>query len=279
MDKLANGYIKRPLNYTGGKYKVLPQIIPIFPKGVRTFVDLFGGAGNVGINVSAGRVVYNDKERHIVGLLEYFKTTEIDKVLDEIEQLIDTYALTQENTDGFNRLRQYYNTVDSRPIVLYTLMCYAFNNQIRFNNSGQYNMPFGRGRSSFNPRLKQKLIAFCNRLQNIEVSFTGKDFTDFDFSGLSSTDLVYADPPYLHSVAVYNKGWTEADESCLLERLDELDAKGIRFALSNNLKYDNKELSEWKNKYNIHYLEADYSNCNYHKKDRGKDSEVLITNY
>ena len=65
----------------------------------------------------------------------------------------------------------------------------------------------------------------------------------------------------------------------LLILLDSLNDKGVKFALSNNLKYDNPLLYEWKNKYNVHYLKGDYSNCNYHKIDRSKDVEVLITNY
>lgn len=53
-----------------------------------------------------------------------------------------------------------------------------------------------------------------------------------------------------------------------------------RWALSNNLKYDNEFLDSWKDKYNVHYLSASYLNCNYHKKNREtKDIEVLITNY
>ena len=43
--------------------------------------------------------------------------------------------------------------------------------------------------------------------------------------------------------------------------------------------YDNPFLDEWKDKYKIHYLNGDYVNCNYHKIDRSKDVEVLITNY
>jgi hypothetical protein len=38
-------YIKSPLNYTGGKYKLLPQLLEVFPKQVDTFVDLFAGGG------------------------------------------------------------------------------------------------------------------------------------------------------------------------------------------------------------------------------------------
>lgn len=38
-------YVKSPLNYTGGKYKLLPQLLEVFPKQVNTFVDLFAGGG------------------------------------------------------------------------------------------------------------------------------------------------------------------------------------------------------------------------------------------
>lgn len=34
-------YLKSPLNYIGGKYKLLPQILPLFPKEISSFVDLF----------------------------------------------------------------------------------------------------------------------------------------------------------------------------------------------------------------------------------------------
>ena len=38
-------YVKSPLNYTGGKYKLLPQLLELFPKQVNSFVDLFAGGG------------------------------------------------------------------------------------------------------------------------------------------------------------------------------------------------------------------------------------------
>lgn len=38
-------YVKSPLNYTGGKYKLLPQLLELFPKQVNTFVDLFAEGG------------------------------------------------------------------------------------------------------------------------------------------------------------------------------------------------------------------------------------------
>ena len=64
----------------------------------------------------------------------------------------------------------------------------------------------------------------------------------------------------------------------MLDFLDIVDRHG-NFALSNNLKYKNPFLDKWKDKYNVHYLNSDYSNCNYQKKDKSQDIEVLITNY
>lgn len=48
-----NRYIKSPLNYTGGKYRLLDRILPAFPRDYCRFVDLFAGGFNVGINVDA----------------------------------------------------------------------------------------------------------------------------------------------------------------------------------------------------------------------------------
>lgn len=274
-------YIKSPLNYVGGKYKLLKEILPLFPNDIDTFVDLFGGGFNVGINVNAEHIVYNDLEEHVVELLNYLSDNETEKLLSEIDSLIEKYNLSKENAEGFNQLREYYNEENNSPIVFYTMICYAFNYQIRFNQNGKYNMPFGKARSSFNPSLRQKFIEFVEELHNKNITFLSESFETFNIEDLDSNDFVYCDPPYFNSVAAYNEqgGWTEEHEEMLLILLDSLNDKGVKFALSNNLKYDNPLLDEWKNKYNVHYLNGDYSNCNYHKIDRSKDVEVLITNY
>lgn len=50
---MKNKYIKSPMNYTGGKYKLLPQIQPLFPTDINMFVDLFTGGRNIAVNVNA----------------------------------------------------------------------------------------------------------------------------------------------------------------------------------------------------------------------------------
>lgn len=274
-------YVKSPLNYIGGKYKLLPQIIPLFPSKINTFVDLFGGGFNVGVNIDANNVIYNEKDFHVVELLKYLKGINIDSLLKEADSIIYRFNLSKENQDGYNNLRDYYNNQNSSPMVFYTLLCYAFNNQIRFNQDGKYNMPFGRNRSSFNPTLRKRFILFVEALQRLKCDFTNLDFRCFPFQTLTDSDFVYCDPPYYNSTATYNEqnGWNEKDEIDLLNVLDNLNEKGVKFALSNNLKYENPILDSWKDKYNLQILNINYNNCNYHKNNKQKDKEILITNY
>lgn len=239
------------------------------------------GGVNIGINVDSEQIIYNDLEKHVVDLMNYLNNSDIKSLLTEIDSLIKIYNLSKENAEGFSQLREYYNEENNSPIVFYTMICYAFNYQIRFNQNGKYNMPFGKARSSFNPSLRQKFIDFVEMLHRKNCKFYNLAFEKFDFSGLGSNDFVYCDPPYFNSVAAYNEqgGWTEEHENMLLNILEDLNERGIRFALSNNLKYDNPALDRWKNKYKVQYLNGDYSNCNYHKIDRSQDIEILITNY
>lgn len=258
----------------------MPQIIPLFPQGIKTFVDLFGGGGNVTVNVNAEHVIYNDILKQVPELLNYLQTNVVAKSLSQIKELIATYDLSKTNQEGYLKLREDYNDNPS-PIKFYTLICYAFNNQIRFNSKGEYNMPFGKNRSSFNPSLEEKFIKFTTEIQSGKYKFQSGSFEKFNFDLLSSGDFVYCDPPYYNSLATYNEsgGWTEGNEKTLLHILDTLTDRNIKWALSNNLKYDNQILDKWKERYNVRYLNGDYSNCNYQKKDKSKDIEVLITNY
>lgn len=244
------------------------------------------GGGNVSVNVEANKIIYNDLLWQVPEMLSEFKAVGVENSLKRIDEYIGEYNLTRENKEGYLQLRKLYNISNPMdPIMLYTLICYSFNNQIRFNKNNEYNMPFGKDRSSFNPVLRDKFEIFVKRLQEIDIEFHSKDFRELKVEGLGFKDFVYCDPPYLITIASYNEngGWGESEERALLNKLDELNEAKVRFALSNVLESkgrSNDILKEWTNKYNTHYLNHTYSNCSYHKKDKtSKDVEVLITNY
>ncbi len=288
---MSNNLIKSPLNYIGGKYKLLNQILPLFPKKIDTFVDLFTGGCNIGINVNANRIIFNDNLTYLIDLFKAFKDRDIEIILEYIESKIVEFSLSKTDEEGYKKFRDFYNK-NKNPLDLFVLIAYSFNHQIRFNNSHNFNNPFGKNRSSFNSSMKSNLVKFINRLQTINVEFLKSDFYDFDFSQLSIDDFVYCDPPYLITTGTYNDGkrgfkaWSEKEEIELLNILDNLNNRGIKFALSNIVEHKGKEnslLKGWidKNSYYVNYLNKDYTNSNYQTKDRDKNStvEVLITNY
>lgn len=305
--------IASPLNYTGGKYRLLSQILPLFPQNIETFVDLFCGGCNVGLNVQATRVIYNDIDENLIYLYNAFKNLEKDITFEWINEIIEEYGLSRVDLNGYDyyhcnsgqgladfnrpnflRLRNELNRRKQAGkfdyyyyMLFYVAIVYAFNNQIRYNQKGEYNLPVGK--RDFNVNIQRKLSEFIDRVQAQNCRFTSLDFHEFGIDQLTAADLVYADPPYLITCATYNEqgGWTERDERDLLALLDRLHQQQVRFALSNVLRSKGKEntiLLQWlaqnEGQYRAIPLHFDYSNSNYHTKDRTSGSEeVLITNY
>lgn len=281
-------YIKSPMNYTGGKHKILKHIIPSFPKSINNFVDLFAGGLNVGINVQAETIYANDQITYLIALYQLFQDTPIDSLLAAIKARIAHFNLSQTNTEGYNALRAEYNRSKSL-LDLFVLTCYSFNHQIRFNSKHEFNTPFGKNRSSFNESIERNFVRFCTALHKKNIILSTGDFREYDFSHLAEGDVVYCDPPYLISTGSYNDGkrgfrdWTKAEDADLLALLDNLNRQGVLFALSNVFVHKgqtNDALIEWSKQYHVSYIDKAYSNCSYHFKDREtKTVEVLITNY
>lgn len=276
--------IKSPLNYIGGKYKLLPQLLPIFPRQISTFVDLFAGGLDVSLNIQSDRIICNDINIYVIGLLKYFQQNNIEILINDIREVVEEFGLTKQNSEGYYKLREEYNNSHS-PLHLFLLVCFGFNHQFRFNKKGDFNNPFGVNRSSYNANTERNLREMHQRLQIIELHSC--NFKDFNLDFMMPGDFLYADPPYLISCGSYNDGkrgfdgWNKNDDILLFEKLDHLDNRGVQFAMSNVIKHKgekNEPLIEWSCKYHTHYIHANYSNSNY-QASASKTVEVLITNY
>jgi len=285
---LPEAYIKSPMNYTGGKYKLLNHIVPSFPRGMANFVDLFAGGLNVGVNVSANTIFANDQITYLVELYQFFQNTGTADLLRMIDERIQCYGLSLTNAEGYNKLRSDYNRRPN-PLDLFILTCYSFNHQIRFNSKHEFNTPFGKERSAYNDSIEYNLVRFCDALHGKRIVLSAGDFRNFDFSRLAAGDVVYCDPPYLITTGSYNDGkrgfqdWTPAEDAALLQLLDALSGRGVLFALSNVFAHKgrtNDALIEWSRRYHVSFIDKTYANCSYHFKNKtAKTVEVLITNY
>lgn len=308
----GRSYIKSPINYTGNKFRLLTQFEPYLPEKCETFVDLFCGGATVGINMDAEKIIMIDNNPRVVSLLRYLATQDLQTLLARIEEVIEEYGLTYSakngykayrgerggnnglkelNKAGYYQLRDDYNALEDKEsdfanVRLYVLMAYGFNNDLRFNRQGEFNLPVGK--TDFNKNNLKKIMEYNTLAKQKKIEFVCAEYDAAEVKEmLLGADFVYADPPYLITTAVYNEGgnWEERHEEGLVELLDELDRRGVKFALSNVLAKagsENGVLKGWLERnpqMAVHEMDYHYRSCSYNKKDRdAHEREVLITN-
>lgn len=306
-DSKKTTYLRSPFFYVGDKFKLLPTILPAFPTDIDTFVEPFVGGGSVFLNVAAKKYRLNDIDANMIELHRHLcsQAARGEKWLAELRELIHEYGLSRSfeadivpdelkkefvktyfaryNKEGFMRLRSDYNASNrhSKEALdrLYLLLIYGFNRMLRYNAKGEYNLPVGN--VDFNENVVEAIKGYLSAVVGRDVQYSSLHFVDF-FKSLHLTrqDFVYLDPPYLITESEYNKIWHESDDKKLLEILDALDMKGIRFAISNVTHYRgrvNREFLSWSKKYRVLPVKSNY--INYHDNSEKVINEVLVVNY
>jgi adenine-specific DNA-methyltransferase len=271
-----------PLNYIGNKSLIVPAIKEQLPRNITNFIDVFGGGLNVGINISANNIVYNDINTFAKQLVESFQQFDTYEYLMYIQKIIKRFDLKAANRNAYSNARNYYNSLPPMqrdPRLLFTIIMYGYQQQIRFNSRYNFNNPVGM--RWFNDCVLEKMISFSRELKNKNITFKCGDFCDA-IHNMSSGVFVYMDPPYRLTNGSYNdgkrgfEGWTINHERKLCEYAETLDNKGIHFMISYVLAYrgkTNKEFKEWCEKHGYNITEVDITSRRRPRK------EVLITNY
>lgn len=304
--------LRSPINYTGNKFRILDQIKPYFPQKCGVFLDLFSGGATVGINVDCEKVYFVDNNERVIRLLDFLAKSDFDKLLKELEKMIDYYGLSYSakngykfykdqvvdnpnnglkkyNEKGYYKLRKDYNNLKDKTTkkankMLYLLMVYAFNNDIRFSAKGNFNLPAGK--TDLNRSNIKKVRKYIEKMANKKYQFICSSFNSEKVKNiLKEVDFVYLDPPYLITKAFYNEnnGWNAKLEHQLLDFLDYLIEAGKPFVLSNVLEKRgsvNEPLAYWihRNKSNIKIVDIEYHyrSSNYQKKDRNAQEREII---
>lgn len=292
---------RSPLFYVGDKYKLMPELLGLFPDKIHRFIEPFVGGGSVCMNVTADTYLLNDINEKVIEIHQMLcrYATDEKRFFDDIYHLIDSSGLTcsarndivpQElktkyvktyyakfNKDSYTRLKHLYNSGKARStLVLYVLLIYGFNRILRFNKKGEFNLPVGN--VDFNIKTETALKNYFRIMRDKRISWSSQDFRVFlkniDFQ---ENDFIYLDPPYLITFSEYNKLWDEATETALLDIMDQLDCK---FAISNVIRYKgriNENFLQWSNKYNVHKIKSNY--ISFHDNTIKDFEEVLVTNY
>ena len=191
----AHPPLKPPLKWAGGKRWLVPFINGYWQKHhERRLVEPFCGGLSVALNLQPEKALLNDVNPHLINFYQQVKRG----LRLTIAAKYDT-TLYYRHRERFNELIK-SNGVDAETAQLfYYLNRTCFNGLCRFNQSGEFNVPFG----SYSSNLKyvQDFTAY----QSLFRKWTFSN-TDFEKLRLRADDFVYADPPYDVEFTTYSQG-------------------------------------------------------------------------
>lgn len=301
---MRNGISRSPMFYVGDKYKLIREIRTHFPAHINRLIEPFVGGGSVMMNVDADAFLLNDIDRYVIGLhrLLCLYIGREQEFYTELSRIIDLYGLSlsyhenpvpqelrkahpktyfaQYNKEAYQRLKHDFIEGGQQDwFQLYVLLIYGFNHMLRFNGKGVFNLPVGN--VDYNQNTHDALEDYFRLLATKHVHWYNEDFRTF-LNGIEyqEGDLVYLDPPYLITFSEYNKLWNVETERDLLALLDDLNAQGIHFAISNVTHYrgrTNTLFLKWSEQYHSHPIKSNYISFN--DNSIKQFSEVLVTNY
>lgn len=272
--------LKSPLNYAGSKHKLMPQLIKYFPDkdSVNCFYDVFAGGLSVSINSEYETVIANDVIKPLISFYQNLKDAQnIDLEIEKIK----SFAVDKNSQADFLRVRELFNQTGDDPYLFFALVSSCTNNMMRFNRNFKFNQTFGK--RSINDNTVEKLRQYYQVMQRKDINFTNLHYRQlFEVYVPSSDDFIYLDPPYVSELteAGYNSYWTKQDEEYLYDLLDQLNSKGIRFALSGvsiHKGIKNPYMSRLQ-KYSIIELDHSYESVA-RIKNVGQSQEMLVINY
>jgi len=269
------------VKWVGGKRQLLKQFneLSLYPKKfnpeINTYHEPFVGGGAVFFDLLPEKSVLSDMNNELITTYKVIKK--------DVEPLIKALKKHKHNKEYFLKLRAKDVSklsdleIASRFVYLNRT---AFNGMYRVNNSGGFNVPFGK---YSNPLIcdEDNLKAVSKVLK--KVSIKNQDYMKV-LDCAKKGDFVYFDPPYYPvsktaSFTSYTKdGFLEKEQEELRDTFVKLHKKGCYVMLSNSdTPLINKIYSKIKG-VKINKVSAGRS-INSNGAKRGKVSEVLVTNY
>lgn len=197
------------LKYRGGKSRELPRFLQYIPDDFNRYIEPFFGGGAVYFYLEPDNAIINDLNQRLMTFYSQLRNNyaEMRSQLDELQALYEKNQLEfkelksknpekrvpNANEELYYKIRALFNNPDDTYLdgVLYFFINKtAYSGMIRYNNNGEYNVPFGRY-----PNLNTKLVTqqHSELLQRAELYSV--DYREI-FDMAQEDDFIFLDPPY-----------------------------------------------------------------------------------
>lgn len=233
------------LKYRGGKSREIPRFLQYIPDHFDLYIEPFFGGGAVYFYLEPDNAIINDINDRLMLFYRQLRDNypEMRVQLDEIQRIYEANQVEYKkskaenpdervpnaNEELYYRMRKLFNRPDDTyldGVIYFFINKTAYSGMIRYNNNGEYNVPFGRY-----PNLNTQLVTeqHSRLLQGAELySLDYKDI--FDMAG--ENDFIFLDPPYdcvfndYGNIEMMN-GFDEAEHRRLAEDFRNLPCRAL----------------------------------------------------
>ena len=276
--------------YIGGKANHVKWLDPLFPvSGMNTFVEVFGGAGWVGVRskriLQCSTRVYNDFNPFIANIHECFRSKQVE-LLAKLESYPKSdstiYKQFQQDIFADPNLTVVLGDVELAAKYLYLqtqifsgttlgLSTHCYFQDLASN--GKYANKYDTVKKKLSNKTYTDRLSAITKVENMDCIDLIKKYD-------SPTTFFYVDPPYFKKEYLYT---AEFPDTKHLELADTLKNAQGKWCLSY---YDFPELEQWYPKDKYHWHSQDvfrWSSTRGHKQEDYKTSsrgtEIAVMNY
>ena len=222
------------LKWTGGKQRLLADLLPLIPHG-RRLIEPFVGAGAVFLAAPFDKYIINDANSDLVALWAALQC----RPKECIERAQAFFVQENHSQDAYLRIRAEFNASADRferAVRLPYLNRFGFNGLFRVNSRGVFNVPYGKPAKAPNLAVDE-MAAASQKLQRCTI-LNGGFATALEMAGVG--DVVYCDPPYLSSTGgqsftnYTSSGFDLKEHHRLLECCIQAVNRGAKVLISNH---------------------------------------------
>lgn len=281
-EKSFNNLEAKPfLKWAGGKRQLLSIIQQYLPAKYTEYYEPFVGAGAMLFSLQPQKSTINDSNGELINCYQVIR--------DQPEELLKLCQQHRENNtkEYYYQLREQDRQDDFNqrtPVERAARIIYlnktCFNGLFRVNNSGQFNVPYGKYKNPViaDPTVIRAISAYLNQAQ---VDIFNGDFEQA-VSKAQKGSFIYFDPPYYplsntSSFTGYSmNSFAEKEQKRLKEVCDELTKRNCQVLASNSAAPFIKFLYDDPN-YEVVEVKATRA-INAVASKRGRINELLIYN-
>ncbi|AIK13749.1 phage DNA adenine methylase [Pectobacterium atrosepticum SCRI1043] len=185
------------IKWAGGKTRVLPDLLPLLPKG-DCLVEPFVGGASVFLNTDYPSYVLADINPDLINCYRV-ATTDTDALISTAKVLFQhgnnkAEYETRRRSFNYQRSTGYGTGIEQAALFLY-LNRHGYNGMCRYNREGGFNIPFGKYRAPYFP--EQEIRQFAEKANDTGAIFVCADFKETLRVYAEPDTVIYCDPPYL----------------------------------------------------------------------------------